>query len=63
MLKIFSCAGDRVYALKGPIVRINPEEVSIHDPAFYSKVYITERKRRTDNYNKFGKGIDFDGKF
>lgn len=45
----------------GPIVRINPEELSLHDPTFYNEIYCIESKRRTDNYNHFGKGIDFDG--
>ncbi|ESZ98217.1 putative cytochrome P450 [Sclerotinia borealis F-4128] len=45
----------------GPIVRINPEELSIHDPEFYNEIYVTESKRRTNNYDVFCKGIDFDG--
>ena len=46
----------------GPIVRINPEELSLRDSAAYSDIYVTESKRRTENYNHFCKGIDFDGK-
>lgn len=45
----------------GPIVRINPEELSIHDPNFYNEIYVTESRRRTSNYDVFCKGIDFDG--
>lgn len=47
--------------LEGPIVRINPDELSIHDPTFYNEVYVTENKRRTSHYDVFCKGIDFDG--
>lgn len=45
----------------GPIVRVNPEELSIHDPAFYNELYVVEGKRRTEGYNHFCKGIDLDG--
>ncbi|KAL2041006.1 hypothetical protein N7G274_006464 [Stereocaulon virgatum] len=45
----------------GPIIRINPQELSVHDPAFYNDIYVTESTRRTENYNHFVKGIDFDG--
>ncbi|PQE19169.1 cytochrome P450 protein [Rutstroemia sp. NJR-2017a BBW] len=44
----------------GPIVRVNPEELSIHDPEFYNEVYVTESKRRTDNYAMFAKGMGYD---
>lgn len=47
----------------GPIVRVNPDELSIHDAAFYNEIYVTESKRRTENYDVFCKGIDFDGNY
>ena len=50
------------YAI-GPIVRVNPHELSIHDAEFYNEIYCGESKRRTNNYDQFGKGIDFDGKY
>ncbi|KAL9035980.1 MAG: hypothetical protein Q9180_004564 [Flavoplaca navasiana] len=62
------CLGTYVFQIEkmhqdyGPIVRINPYELSIHDPAFYSTVYVTGSQRRTENYSHFAKGIDFDGK-
>ena len=43
-------------------MRVNTAELSIHDPAAYNEIYITESKRRTENYNDFCKGIGFDGK-
>ncbi|GKZ75835.1 hypothetical protein AnigIFM56816_003291 [Aspergillus niger] len=52
---------ERLHQVYGPIVRINPEELSINDPAFYNEVYVTENKRRTSHYDVFCKGIDFDG--
>lgn len=45
----------------GPIVRVTPHELSIHDPDFYDKLYVAGSVRRTDNYNKFAKGVDIDG--
>lgn len=47
----------------GPIIRVNPDELSIHDPDFYNEVYVTESKRRTESYDVFCKGIDFDGEW
>lgn len=52
---------DTSVKLEGPIVRINPDELSIHDPTFYNEIYVTENKRRTSHYDVFCKGIDFDG--
>lgn len=54
----FACLLSRA---KGPIVRVNPDELSIHDPEFYNEIYVTESKRRTNSYDVFCKGIDFDG--
>lgn len=45
----------------GPIIRVNPEELSIHDPDFYNEVYVTQSKRRTESYDVFCLGLDFDG--
>lgn len=45
----------------GPVIWVNPDELSIHDPDFYDEIYVTESKRRTSHYDVFCKGIDFDG--
>lgn len=47
--------------IAGPIVRVNPSELSINDPEFYNEIYVSESKRRTNNYDIFCKGIDFHG--
>ncbi|KAI3321134.1 cytochrome P450 [Xylariaceae sp. AK1471] len=45
----------------GPIIRVNPEELFIHDPEFYNELYVTESTRRTNHYDNFVQGIGFDG--
>lgn len=52
----------RLHEKYGPIIRVNPAELAIHDPDFYGEVYVSEARRKTDNYDVFCKGIDFDGK-
>ncbi|TRX88990.1 hypothetical protein FHL15_010112 [Xylaria flabelliformis] len=44
----------------GPIIRVNPEELFIHDPEFYNELYVTESTRRTNHYDNFAQGIGFD---
>ena len=45
----------------GPIIRINPYELVIHDPDFYSDLYVTGSTRRTDIWPRYRTGIGFDG--
>lgn len=45
----------------GPIVRINPRELSIADTSFYDKVYVSGSVRRTQGYSQFASGIGFEG--
>ncbi|KAL4990612.1 cytochrome P450 [Aspergillus falconensis] len=52
---------ERMHQVYGPIIRVNPDELSIHDPDFYNEIYVTESKRRTNHYDVFCKEIDFDG--
>ncbi|RFU72325.1 cytochrome p450 [Trichoderma arundinaceum] len=52
---------EKMHKKYGPIIRVNPNELSIHDPDFYNEIYVTESKRRTNSYDVFCKGIDFDG--
>ncbi|KAF2786944.1 cytochrome P450 [Melanomma pulvis-pyrius CBS 109.77] len=63
----FWLSGKYIYEIEamhkkyGPIIRVNPDELSISDPDFYNEIYVTESKRRTSHYDVFCKGIDFDG--
>lgn len=43
------------------IILVNPTELSINDPDFYNGIYVTSTKRRTDSYDVFCLGLDFDG--
>ncbi|XDG03563.1 hypothetical protein ABKA04_003178 [Annulohypoxylon sp. FPYF3050] len=51
---------EKMHKKYGPIVRVNPEELSINDADFYNELYVTESRRRTDHYDAFGKGIGFE---
>ncbi|KAK2608849.1 hypothetical protein QQS21_002562 [Conoideocrella luteorostrata] len=52
---------EKMHRKYGPIIRVNPEELSIHDPSFYNQLYVTESKRRTSSYETFCKGIEIEG--
>ena len=46
----------------GPIIRVNPQELSIRDSSFYSELYVTGSQRRSEHYDAFASGIDFEGR-
>jgi hypothetical protein len=46
----------------GPIVRVNPDLLSISDPEAFNDVYVPDGKRKTQNFQSFAQGIGFDGK-
>ncbi|KAL4901620.1 hypothetical protein BDW74DRAFT_170074 [Aspergillus multicolor] len=52
---------ERMHKVYGPIIRVTPDELSIHDPSFYNEIYVTESKRRTNYYDLYCNGIDFEG--
>ncbi|KAG8158079.1 hypothetical protein KVR01_011840 [Diaporthe batatas] len=45
----------------GPIVRVNPVELSIMDPDFYNVLYVGGSIRKTNALPSFGDGMDFNG--
>lgn len=44
----------------GPIVRVNPKELSIHEPDAYNEIYVTESTRRTEHYDAFLVGLNYE---
>lgn len=53
---------ERLHKIYGPIVRINPWELSIHDPEFYKELYVSGSVRRTELYSHFAEGVDLEGR-
>nr|L0N063.1 RecName: Full=Fusicoccadiene C-8 hydroxylase; AltName: Full=Cytochrome P450 monooxygenase PaP450-2; AltName: Full=Fusicoccin A biosynthetic gene clusters protein 5 [Diaporthe amygdali]BAM71030.1 fusicoccadiene C-8 hydroxylase [Diaporthe amygdali] len=51
----------RMHEKYGPIVRINPIELSVNDPEFYNVLYVGGSVRKTNALPSFGDGMDFNG--
>ncbi|KUL83714.1 hypothetical protein ZTR_07489 [Talaromyces verruculosus] len=56
---LFEC--ERMHAKYGPIIRVNPSELSIKDPEYYNTLYVTGAIRKTNAWPHFGDGMDFNG--
>ncbi|EEA28685.1 hypothetical protein TMatcc_002964 [Talaromyces marneffei ATCC 18224] len=52
---------EKMHKKYGPIVRINPGILCINDPDAYDEIYVSEAKRKTNNYQPFSQGLGFDG--
>lgn len=46
----------------GPIVRINPWELSVKDSEFYTELFVAGNTRRTEKWASSLAGLGFDGK-
>ncbi|KAI9147157.1 Fusicoccadiene C-8 hydroxylase [Paramyrothecium foliicola] len=54
---------EQLHKKYGPIVRINPWELSIQDSRFYDEIYVSASKRRTDLPSSFMNGVGFEDSF
>ncbi|KAF1959561.1 putative cytochrome P450 monooxygenase [Byssothecium circinans] len=52
---------ERLHDIYGPILRVNPYELSIRDAEFHDKIYVSASTRPTEIYNHFVDGVDFQG--
>ncbi|TVY42774.1 Cytochrome P450 monooxygenase [Lachnellula subtilissima] len=51
---------EKMHAIYGPVVRINPWELNIKDPEFYTELFVAANTRRTEKWASSFAGLGFD---
>ncbi|CAH0032931.1 unnamed protein product [Clonostachys rhizophaga] len=53
----------KLHKIYGPILRVNPYELSVDDGSFYDTVYVSGGIRQTEEFNYFVQGLDLGNTF